>query len=180
MEVLQGDIVYDHIICPLHERRVDITKRDHPLFGKPGGKSYRMPFGNPDVERPLRERFHHIGHGTTSRHGRGNSHDPFVLFGQFDKGMPENILVKLRFVQLVDNNPFSSFLVEQARGMPFRRRLFGGLESFAFLCLDMQQLRPFHIFYIVQHLDHIIDIMPVDRAEVTDAESLEQVVLLRE
>ena len=96
-----------------------------------------MSFGNPDIKRPLRKRLHHISHGTTRRHRRSDPHDPFVLFGQLDKGMPENILIKLRFVQFMDNDPFSGLLIEQARGMPFRRRLFSRFEPFPFRRFDM-------------------------------------------
>ena len=79
-----------------------------------------MPFGYPNIKRPLRERFHHISHGTARRHGRSNSHDPFILFGQLNKGMSENILIKLGLIQFMNNDTFSCFLIEQPRSMPFR------------------------------------------------------------
>ena len=64
--------------------------------------------------------------------------------------------------------------------MPFGSRFLGRLEPFSFLCLDMQQLGALQVFYIVQQLYHVVHIVPVYGAEVTDAETFKQIMLLGE
>ena len=119
-----------------------------------------------------------MDHRAACRHGGSDTHDPFVLFGQFHQCMPEDILIELRLVEVVHDDALAGFLVELAGCVPFGGRLFGRFETFPFGCLDMQQLGALQIFYIVQQLDHIIYIVPVYRPEVTDAETFKQVMLL--
>ena len=142
--------MYQVIVCPLHERGVDIAERDHSFFRQSGGESHRVTFGYPDIEGPLRECLHHIDHGTSGRHGGSDTHDPLILFRPFHQRMSENVLIQLRLIQVVHDDALACFLVELARCMPFGSRFLGRLEPFSFLCLDMQQLGALQIFYIVQ------------------------------
>ena len=93
MQFLQSDVVYQVIVCPLHERGVDIAERDHSFFRQSGGESHRVTFGYPDIEGPLRECLHHIDHGTSGRHGGSDTHDPLILFRQFHQRMSEDVLI---------------------------------------------------------------------------------------
>ena len=137
-----------------------------------------MSFGNTDIKSPVGELFHQVCHGTTGRHGRCDTYDPFIFFSQFYQCMTEDILIELRLIQLMDDDTLTCFLVETARSMPFRSRFLSRLETFAFLSLDMQELWPLHVFNVVQQFDEIAHIVSVDRTEVADAEAFEQIVLL--
>lgn len=96
-----------------------------------------MSFRNPDVDAQLGECISSYGSSNCLSAWRGNSHDPFVLFGQFYQRMPEDILIQLRFIQIMYDDAFAGFLVELAGGMPFGGRLFSRFETFAFLRFDM-------------------------------------------
>ena len=108
-----------HVIGALHERRVDVAEGNQPLFGQSGREGDCMTFGNAHVKGPFGELFHQIGHRTAGRHGRCHPDNALILFCQFDQSVSEHILIELRLVQFVDDDPFAGFLVELARSMPF-------------------------------------------------------------
>ena len=139
-----------------------------------------MPLGDAHVERALGEGLHQEGHGAARGHGGGHPHDALVFLRQLHQGMPEHVLIELGLVQLMDHDALARLLVEPSRRVPLRGRLLGGLEALSLLGLDVQELRALQVLDIVQHLDEIVDVVPVHGAEVTDAEALEQVVLARE
>ena len=178
MQILQGHIMYHHIVSPLHERGIDVAERNHPLLGQSCRERYGMSFGYPHIERPLGEGFHQEGHRAASRHRRRYAHNPWVFLSQLYQRMPENILIKLRGIQVMLYQPFARLFVETPRCVPLGSRLLGGLEAFALLCLDMKEFRTFQILDVVQDFDEITHIVPIDRTEVANAEALEQVVLL--
>ena len=74
----------------------------------------------------------------------------------------------------------SGQFIEFARRMPLRSRLLCRLKAFPFFRLDMQKLRALHILNIIEHLHEIVHVMTIHRSKITDAEPLEQVMLLRE
>ena len=154
-----------HVVSPLHERRIDITERNHSFFSQSGREGYGMSFGNTDIKSPVGELFHQVCHGTTGRHGRCDTYDPFILFSQFYQCMTEDILIELGLVQLVDDDTLTCFLVETARSVPFGSRFLRRLETFSLLRLDMKEFRPLHILDVVQQFDQITyRVRPPDRS----------------
>ena len=62
--------------------------------------------------------------------------------------------------------------------MPYGGLVFCGLVAVPFLGVQVQQLRTFHVFQLAQQSHYLLDIMPVEWAEVADVHALEDVLLV--
>ena len=91
-----------------------------------------MSLGNAYVKGAIRHTIHQHVHGATARHGRGDSHDPFVLFRQFYQRMPEYILKQGRHPVRIGYNTFSCYRIELTRGMPYSGLFFCRTKSLSF------------------------------------------------
>ena len=92
-QALQGYIVDNLVVGPLHERGVDIAVRLHALGGKASGKSDCMLLGNADIECPGGHLLHHDVEGASCGHGGRDAYDIGVTLGQLDNSVAEDILV---------------------------------------------------------------------------------------
>ena len=136
-----------------------------------------MALGNTDVEGAIGEGFHHVRHGATRGHGRGDTRDASILLGQLHERMAEDVLIELRLVRPFGQEALAGILIEAPGGMPDSSGLLGGFVALAFLRFDVEQLGALHVFDVAQLLDQIAHVVPVDRPEVADAEALKEVVL---
>ena len=84
--------VVEHLIKgPLHKSGIDGHNRFQPLQGHPGGESYGMLFGYPDIKKPLGKPLGKEIQTGSFRHGGRNGHDPQILFRQVNDGLPEDL-----------------------------------------------------------------------------------------
>ena len=180
MQLLNGHVVDNIIVSPLHKRRVDVAEWNHSLLGKSGGEGHGVPLGDADVESSSRKSFHHMGHGASGRHGRSDTHNSRIGGGKLNKRMAEDILIQLRLVEACKHNPLAGFFVELTRRVPFRSRILGGLKSLALFSFEMKKLRPLHILNIIKDADNTRQVVPVGRTEAADTESLEKIMLAGE
>ena len=180
VQVLQGHIVHDLVIGPLHEGAVDVAEGDHPLGGHARGKGDRVLLCDAHVKSALGHRFHHQLQGATGRHGGGDTHDAFVLLGEFDDGVPEDVLVLRWFRGLGrDLDDLAGVLVEQARCVPLGGAAgLGGGVPLALGRDQVQQFRARNVLEVPQHMLHLLDIVPVDGPEVAEVERFEEIGLL--
>ena len=92
--------------------------------------------------------------------------------------MPKHILELWWLIAVVLHKTLSCFGVELSRCVPHCCALLGRFVSLAFRGVQVQQFRSFHIFKLVQHPYHFLDIVPVEWAEVAYVHTLEEVLLL--
>ncbi len=131
-----------------------------------------MLLGDADVEHPRREAFGHQVDPGAVRHRRGNGADLVVIGGERGQGPAEDAGVGGRvgggFVL------FSGDHVEFRGGMATVGGLFGGGIALALPGDDMQQHRPGGtVAHLTQHAREILDIMPVERADIGKPQLLE-------
>jgi hypothetical protein len=119
---------------------------------------------NPHVIGPVRHLIHHGFQGRAGGHGGGDSDDFLIDPGQFQDGVPKNILVKRCFRFVRD-------FFDDLTGKPveFTRRMVGGLvlfgfgESFPLLGNDVQKLGAGDFLHVSQYLSQMEHIVPVHR-----------------
>ncbi len=95
--------------------------------------------------------------------------------------MSENILVfwRLRFLNNRLHN-FTGNFIKQTGRVPFGLILFSEIIPFSFHSEAMQDFRSRNLFQIIEHFHHVVDIMPVDRSEITELERLKHITLLEQ
>ena len=74
----------------------------------------------------------------------------------------------------------SRFLVKDTGRMPQSSCFFSRFETLSFTGMDVQQFRPLHVLYFFQNLCQGSNIMSVHRTEITDIQSLKDVLLLHQ
>ena len=137
-----------------------------------------MSLGDSHVEGTVGHRLHHDVHGASCRHGWCHTYYFWVLLGEFQKRVAEYILVFRRFVAGVCDEALTSFRVEFARCMPDGSTLLGRFVTLALGGMQVEQLRTFHFLELLQQSYHFLDVMTVERTEVSDIHSLEDVLLM--
>ena len=62
--------------------------------------------------------------------------------------------------------------------MPHRGVLLSRSVAFAFDRMEMEELRTAHVLDLAEHMHKVLDIVPVEWSEVTDVQTLENVLLV--
>ena len=162
------------IIGALQKGGIDGGERLHALRGQPGGKGHRMLFGDAHVEAALRKSGGEFVDARTARHRAGNRANALVRRGFGDQRIGKDIGVggraaALALVLLAGHD------VEFGHAVIFVGGRFGGAIALALLRHDMDQDRPFfRIAHVLEHRDEVVQIMAVDRADIIEAQLLEQ------
>src|ERR1700683_3686291 len=149
--MLDGYVMDDLVVCPLHKGGVDITEHPHSLRGHTRTEGDRMLFTDADIECPVRHSLHHEFQRGTAGHRRRDPEDLWILLRQLDQRMPEHILVFGRLwgsiMFLVD---LTSYFVEKPRGMPLGLILLRKRITLALYRYDMQQLGPEQLLQVAK------------------------------
>ena len=166
--------MHDLVVGALEEGRVDGGERLEAFGGEPGGEGHRMLLGDADIEAALGEDFGEAVEPGARRHGRGDGDDLVVGARLLDQRIGEDLGVArrraggLRFLRAGHD-------IELADAVELVGRDFGRPVALALLGHDMDQDRPvLHGAHIAQHGKQMIEIVPVDRADIIEAELLEQ------
>ena len=172
-QALDRDVMHDLVVAALQEGRVDRAERLVAFGRKTGGEGHRVLLGDADVEGAVRERLVEDVDAGAGRHRRGDGDDLVVLLGFLDEALAEHVLIGRRVrlglglgagrdVELDDG----VVLV----GGGFRRAV-----ALALLGHDVDQDRAgLHVADVLQHGQEMVEVMAVDRADVIEAELLEQ------
>ncbi|GJD98052.1 hypothetical protein OCOJLMKI_5291 [Methylobacterium iners] len=171
-QVLQRDIVHDLVIGPLQEGRVDRHERLVALGGEPARKRDGVLLGDADVEgagrvgTPEQVDAGAAGHGGCDRHHLG------IGIRRLDQALAEHPRVG-RGVGLGlgldagDHVELDHAVV--AVGAGFRRCV-----ALALLGDDVQQDRALvGVPHVAQHRQQVVEVVPVDRADIVEAHLLE-------
>ena len=173
-QTLHRHVVHHLIVGALEEGRVDGGERLVAFGGKPRGEGHGMLLGDADIEAALGENLGEAVEPGARRHGRGDGDDLVVGARLLDQGIGKHLGVARRraggggFLRPGDD-------VELADAVEFVGGDLGGAVALALLGDDVDQDRPvLHGAHIAQHGQQVIEIMPVDRADIIEAELLEQ------
>ncbi len=162
------------VVGALQKGRVDGAEGPKALGGEAGGEGHRVLLGDAHVEAALRKALGHQIEPGARRHRRRDRHDPVVRLG-----LPHQRLGKDRGV---GGRVGLSFLlgaggdVELADAVIFVVRGLGRRIAFSFLRDDVDQDGAAVVVVpdVLQHRDQMVEIVPVERAQVIKAQLLEE------
>ena len=169
VEVLQGQVVDDHVVGPLHERAVDREKRLHPPHGEAAREDRRVFLGDAHVKKAIRVPLGKPHEPGAGRHGGGDGGDLVVVVGKIGERGSENLGIRrgrrggrLAGVEMEFPEPVELVWPLERRGV-----------AFALLGQDVEDDRVVLGLQKFERLGEEGGVVPVDRAVIPDAEILE-------
>ncbi len=172
-QVLQGHVVDDLVVGALQEGRVDGDHRLDALGGETGRKQDGMLLGDADVEELTRAGLFEVGQTGAAGHGAGDAHDLAVGLGEGGEGAAEYILVVGRRARR-SLAALARVRVVRAGSVEFFGGVDGCAQAAALLGQDVQQDGRVAVARELEILDQFVEIVPVDRPEVAQAEFFEE------
>ena len=172
-QALDRHVMDDLVVAALQEGRIDRAERLVTFGRKTGCKCHRMLLGDADVEGAVGEGLGEDVDAGSRRHRRGDADDLLVLLGFLDQALAEHVLIGRRIrlglgLRAGGDVEFDHRMILVGRG--FRRAV-----ALALLRHDMNQHRAgLHVADVLQHRQQMVEIMAVDRADIVEAEFLEQ------
>ena len=172
-QVLDRDVMHDLVIGALQEGRVDGAEGPHALRREARGEGDGMLFGDADVEDAVGKDRLELVQPRARRHGGGDGADGGIALRLGDQRLGEDIGVAGRSGGRLVLGAGDD--VEFLHAMIFVGRRFGWGIALALLRDDMDQAWALRgIADIFQHRDQLVEIMPVDRPDIIEAQFLEQ------
>ncbi len=172
VQALQDGVHDDLIVGALQERRVDGHDRHHAAMCQPGGKAHRMLLGDADVEEPVGEALGERAESRAGRHGRRDSDDARIALGLGNERLPEDLGVcgrtRRHTRDFARRDGERSDAVEKI-GLPL-----GGRVSHTLAGDRVDDDRTVGVLGPRHGVLHLLDVVPVDRTHVLDAELLEE------
>ena len=131
-----------------------------------------MLLRNAHVKVALRETPLKLDHARAFAHGRRDTHQPCILRSHITQPIAEDLRERglgrsRRFLQ-------THRWIKLARAMVGHRVIFGALVTLALFGDHVQKLRTAEVLDVLQGRNQRIKVMPVDRADVVEAELLKQ------
>ena len=160
------------VVRPLQKSGVNGDHGLEPLAGQPGGKGDGVLLGNAYVEIAVGKALVKFDHARAFAHGGRNTHQPNVALGHIAQPLPKH-LGKSGFgwrgcwLQTRCHIEFARPMVGDGISLCLRITL-------AFAGDHMQKLRPFEVAHVLQRGDQRLHIVPIDRADVVEAEFFKQ------
>ena len=170
----------DIVVGTLCKGRIDIAEGLQAFFRHTAREGDGMSLRDAHVEGALRHGIHHEVHGTAREHGWRDANDARIFFCEFHERMSKDILEFGNAVGILAHDATSAFWIELARRMPLRCRLLSGLETLSFDRVDVEELRPLHVFDFRKDAHEFFHVVAVGWAEVADVHALKDVVLIGE
>ena len=171
-QVLQRDVVDELVVRPLQEGGVNGDDRLDAFAGHAGREGHGMLLCNADVVVPRGKALLELDHARTFAHGGRDAHQAIVLLGHVAQPLAEHLREGLLgrrggLHQSHAGVEFSRAVVGHGVGL-------GQLVALALLGHHMQELRPLQALDVLQRGNERVEIVPVDGADVVEAEFLEQ------
>ena len=161
------------IIGALEEGGVDRREGTHAFRREARGEGHRVLLGNANVEGAGGVRLGELVHAGARRHRGGDRADPIIGVRQLRQRLAEHVLISRRAWRALGF--FAGDDVELGHAMILVGGVFGGRVALALLGHDMDQHRAFRgVTHVLEHRQQVVEIVPVDRAYVVEAQFLEQ------
>ena len=162
------------VIAALQEGRIERAERLDAIGGKAGGEGDSMLLGDADVEGAVGKAFGEEVEAGARRHGGGDGDDLVVALGLFDQLLGEHLGVGGR-VGLGGLGLLAGDHVELGHGVVLVGGAFGRSVALALLRHDVDEDRAVvDLLDVPQHRHQVLEIVAVDRADVVEAQLLEQ------
>ena len=168
-EVLERDVMNDHVIGALHERGVDGEDGFEALSGETAGEEGGMFFGDADVEVAFGDFFLEETEAGAAGHGCGDGGDGGVGFGEADHAFGEDLGAGRGGRGI----GFAGFDLVGAEPVEFVRVGEGGFVAAAFFGDDVEDDGFVLGFEELERLDEEREIVAIDGAVVAEPEFLE-------
>jgi hypothetical protein len=170
-QVLQCDVVNQLVIRALQERRVDRDHRLHAVAREACRKRHRVLLGDSDIEIAVRILLLETHHARAFAHGRRNADHALVECGDVAQPVAEYLRVtRLAGRRLLDPDA----RIELARTVIEDRIGFRQLVSLALGRDYVKKLRPIEQLDVLERRNQRLEVVPIDRTDVVEAELLEQ------
>ncbi len=135
IEILQRNVVNDHVISALHEGAVNRDEGLHALCGEAAGEKRGMFFGDADIEEAVRMPFGEMDEACAGGHGGGDGDDFVIRIGEVSEFFTE----KFRVGRGGGGDGFAGIEVEFSEAVEFVRLLECGRIAFAFRSENVKQ-----------------------------------------
>ena len=169
-QILNRHVMNDHVIRPLHERRVNRQKRLHPLRRHPARKQRRMLLRNPHIKVPLRNLLLKNRKPRPTRHRSRDRHHLLVHLRKIRHRPRKNLRIRrqrrARHLTRLD--------VVLAQPMELARIIQRRLVPTPLLRQDMQNHRLILRLQKLKRLGQEAHIMPVNRPVIPEPELLKK------
>ena len=181
LQIEQCRVVDDVVVGALGKGAVDIAKRHHALFGHAGREGHGVAFGNAHVEGAFGQDALQQVHAAAREHGGRDADNALIGARQFNEGFAEHVLeFGRRIARFARNQAHTGSGVELSRCVPHHRVAFRAVVALALHRFDVQQARPGHGTQGAEQANERDHVVTVVGTEITDVESLENVLFVRE
>ena len=166
-EILNGDIVDDHIKASLQERGVDGHDRFHSRCGQASGEGDGMFFGYSRIEEPIRILLCKINQARAFTHGRNNATDILVFLRQLTRNLSEYTAVTgCRILLFLTISPARQTVV-------LKRISLCLVISDSLPGEDMNHRRTWKVSQILERFNHLVQIVTIDGTKVSNTQLFE-------
>ncbi len=172
-QVLDAHVVHHLVIGALEEGGVNRREGPHPFGRHPGGEGHRVLFGDPDIEAARGMRLGELVDTGAGRHRGRDRADARVIIGELGERLAEHVLIGRRAGRAL--GLFAGDDVELGHAVILVGGVFGRRVALALLGHDMDQHRAFRgVAHVFEHGQQVIEVVAVDRADIVEAQFLEQ------
>ena len=174
-QVLQTDIVNNLVVCALKKGRVDGKIRPHAAARQTGRHADGMLLCDADVKKAFGIIGRKFAQAGSARHRRRDRDDALVLRRHRDEGLASHLcgafLAALVALQAI-------FHAEGRDAVEFLRLALGKIVAIALFRDDVDHHgRVADLLRLLKDMGHLVDVVPVERAEVPEAQRLKQLAL---
>ncbi len=172
MQLLDADVVQDLVVAALEKGRVDRHDRNPALGRHAGGEGDRVLLGDADVVGAVRQLARQLVDAGAAAHRRGDADDLGVFLGQPDQRLGEHVgVARDRPLFLL---PLAGEDVERRHAVILDRLFFRRRVALALAGNHVDQRRVLDLLDVVESLDHLGQVVAVDRPDVLEAQRLEE------
>ena len=172
-QVLDRHVMHDLIIGALQEGGIDGAERAHALAGEARRKGDGVLFGNAHVKAAAGEEFGEFIEAGARGHGGIDGDNARIVLGFLDQRLGKDRGIGGRIGDRLGLRPGDD--VELGDAVIFVGRVLGGAIALALLGDDMHQHRAVDdLAHVIEHGQQMIEIVPVNGADIVEAQFLEQ------
>ena len=135
IEILQCDVVNDHVVGALHEGAVNRDEGLHALRGETAGEKCGVFLGDADIEEPVGVALRKMDEAGAGGHGSGDGGDLVIRVGKVGEFFTE----EFRVGRGGGGDGFAGIEVEFSEAVEFVRLLERGRVAFAFRSKNVKQ-----------------------------------------
>ena len=176
-QLLNRHVVNDLIDRPLQERRVDADDRPQPVAGHPRGRSHRVLLGDAHIVGAIGKLFLEAELQTRQpgplQHRGRDGDDAIIAPGGLAQRVNEHLRQRRR-TGLLGRRPPVQRIEVRWRAVVLDRVGLGVGPPLALLRVQVQQDRTLAVADLLQQRHQVLQVMTVQRTEVTEPECLEQ------